>query len=362
MAFVAQRIGMEFIGPFLFTGIRMLLGALTLLIVLGVSDCFRGFQRRGKQVLGERDAQSTDASEAVAAPRELIAPGAVAAPQEVIAPGAVAVSKEVIAPEAPIASRSIWRLDDKAARNGWGRYVSLLKAGIACGLPIFLASCFQQVGLVFTTASKAGFLTALYIVLVPVIGVALRQKTHWNTWVSVLIAAVGLYLLCMTGGFSLSLGDALTLIGAFFWACHILVIDHFVEGLSRRDIMKLCVAQFVIAALVSLIAAPFLDRLFVARALDIQNLTDALPALLYAGVLSTGIAFTLQAIGQQGLSPSAASLVMSLEAVFSVVGGMLILGETLSGRELFGCVAMFAAVILSQLSVGQSHASKGSSP
>jgi drug/metabolite transporter (DMT)-like permease len=295
MSFVAQRIGMEFIGPFLFTGIRMLFGALTLLFVLLISDRVRAARHGGA---GSPDMRPPDAG---------------------------------------------------PKRPNRGPYPFLLKAGIACGLAIFLAGCFQQVGLVFTTASKSGFLTALYIVLVPILGIALRHKTHWNTWVSVLVAVVGLYFLCMTDGLFLQFGDAITLVGAFFWACHILIIDHFVEGLSSRGIMKLCIAQFAVASLLSFIAAPFFDGMLVAEVFDIQKLVDALPALLYAGVLSTGVAFTFQAVGQQGLSPSAASIIMSLEAVFSVVGGMLILGETLSGREIFGCVAMFAAVTLSQL-------------
>jgi drug/metabolite transporter (DMT)-like permease len=117
--------------------------------------------------------------------------------------------------------------------------------------------------------------------------------------------------------------------------------------------MRLCIAQFVVAAALSLVAAVFLDRMFVAGALSIEGLAAALPVILYAGILSTGVAFTFQAIGQQGLAPSAASIIMSLEAVFSVLGGMLILGETLTGRETLGCIALFAAVILSQLSVAQ---------
>jgi drug/metabolite transporter (DMT)-like permease len=285
MAFVAQRVSMEFIGPFLFMGIRMLFGALTLLVVLLVSGLF-----------------------------------------------ASARTKEQPRP-------TLTRLP-------------LLKAGMACGCVIFLAGCFQQAGLVFTTASKAGFLTTLYIVLVPILGIALKHKTHWNTWISVLIAVVGLYFLCVTGGFSIQLGDMLTLIGAFFWACHILIIDHFVEGLTQRDVMRLCVLQFAVASALSLVAAPLFDGLFVMGSFSWERLVAALPTVLYVGVLSTGVAFTLQAFGQQGLNPSAASIIMSLEAVFSVIGGMLILGEVLSGRELFGCIAMFAAVLLSQLPVG----------
>jgi drug/metabolite transporter (DMT)-like permease len=214
---------------------------------------------------------------------------------------------------------------------------------------IFVASCFQQLGLVFTSASKAGFLTALYIVLVPILGIALRHKTHWNTWVSVLVAAAGLYFLCIRGGFSLQFGDAVILVSAVFWACHILVIDHFVVRLTQKDVVRLCVLQLGVASLLGLAASPFFDGLFVVEVFNPQALLAALPALLYAGILSTGVAFTLQAVGQQGLNPSAASIIMSLEAVFSVIGGVLILGEALSAREIGGCALMFTAVILSQL-------------
>jgi drug/metabolite transporter (DMT)-like permease len=290
MTFVAQRVGMEFIGPFLFTGIRMLFGALTLLAVL----LFSGLIVRLRNTAKTSDARA-------------------------------------LAPESA----------------KWSP--SLLKAGLACGGVIFLASSFQQIGLVFTTASKAGFLTALYIVLVPILGIALKHKTHWNTWISVLIAAVGLYFLCLTGGFSIEFGDAILLIGAFFWACHILVIDHSVGGLGKRDVMRLCIIQFAVASILSLAAAPFFDEFFVREVFVFERLIEALPAVLYAGILSTGVAFTLQAVGQQGLNPSAASIIMSLEAVFSVFGGMLLLGEVLSAREIGGCALMFAAVILSQL-------------
>jgi drug/metabolite transporter (DMT)-like permease len=301
MAFVAQRVGMEFVGPFLFTGIRMLLGAITLLIVLAIVSLFG----RGENIVRGRDESDTQ-SHARSNPISLLQ-----------------------------------------------RYGVLLKAGLLCGAIIFLASSAQQVGLVFTTASKAGFLTALYIVLVPLLGIALRHKTHWNTWVSVVIAAVGLYFLCITGGLTLQFGDGITLVGALFWACHILVIDHYVEGLGKRDVMRLCVMQFAVASLLSFIASPLLDGLFAAGTFNIDGLLAALPVILYTGILSTGVAFTFQAVGQQGLPPSAASIVMSLEAVFSVIGGMLILGEVLSAREVFGCIALFTAVILSQLPIGQ---------
>jgi drug/metabolite transporter (DMT)-like permease len=290
MAFVAQRVGMEFIGPFLFSGVRMLFGALTLIVVLLISEFFAA--RRAKT-------------------------------------------------EVPV-------------RFPVAKWLQILKAGLVCGLIIFLAGGFQQIGLVSTTASKAGFLTTLYIVLVPILGIVLKQKTHWNTWVSVFIAAVGLYFLCLTGGFSIQFGDTIVLVSALFWACHILVIDQFVKGVGKREVMRLCITQFAVASILSFIAAPFLDGLLGAvGAFSFEQLIDALPVILYTGVLSTGVAFTLQAMGQQGLNPSAASIVMSLEAVFSVLGGMLILGEVLSGREILGCALMFAAIILSQLPVGR---------
>jgi drug/metabolite transporter (DMT)-like permease len=335
MGFVAQRLGMEFIGPFLFMGIRMLFGALTLLVVLFGSDLLASLRaKRGEAAEAEAEAEQE---------------AAISLEQMADAEGERATEPKG---ECTQDSEAPARGATKPQRYGltWPR---LLKAGIACGLAIFLAGSFQQVALVFTTASKAGFLTALYIVLVPILGIALRQKARWNTWISVLIAAVGLYFLCVTGDFSIQLGDMLALIGALFWACHILVIDYFVKGLRRRDVVRLCIVQFVFASVVALVLAPFFDGMFVSAAFNLDALIAALPTILYAGILSTGVAFTLQAIGQQGLSPSAASIIMSLEAVFSVLGGMLILGELLSAREFFGCVAMFAAVVLSQLPVSR---------
>ena len=296
MAFVAQRAGMDFIGPFLFMGIRMLLGSVTMLIVIVIQGFLRPIPAIDRQV---QQPQLTNAQK---------------------------------------------KMDIRR----------LMKAGAFCGLVLFFGGSLQQVGLVFTTASKAGFLTALYLVLVPIFGIVLKHKTHWNTWASVLIAMVGLYFLCITDGFSIEFGDLITLCGALFWAGHILVIDHFVTGLSQRDVMKLCAAQFMVASVLGFISSAFLDRLFINGVFETAAIIGALPSILYVGILSTGVAFTLQAMGQQGISPSAASIIMSLEAVFSVVGGMLILGEVLSGQEVFGCVLMFSAFILSQLPIGQS--------
>jgi drug/metabolite transporter (DMT)-like permease len=313
MAFVAQRVGMESIGPFLFMGVRMLLGALTLLVAFmlpGLAGILR-HRRRGEEPSSARGEE------------ERAGCGRPFRPEGRPATGRLLSSKR------------------------------LLLGGAVCGLVIFLAGSAQQVGLVFTPASKAGFLTALYIVLVPVLGILLRHRPHWNTWLSVLVAAVGLYFLCMTDASSLQFGDMVVLVGAFFWACHILVIDHFVAGLGQREVMGLCIVQFTVAAALSLMCAPFLDASFVTGGFEPDALVAALPAVLYTGILSTGVAFTLQAFGQQGLNPSAASLIMSLEAVFSVLGGALLLGEVLTMRELAGCAAMFAAVLLSQVPVGK---------
>jgi len=315
MAFVAQRVGMDFIGPFLFVGIRMCLGALTLVIVLLV----RGMIRSGR---GNAVAAGAQAGQKA---------GGAAVPQAALGQGGAGGA-------------------GGAARGMDMR--RLIKAGLVCGIVVFVGSSLQQVGLVFTTASKAGFLTTLYIVIVPLYGIALRHKTHWNTWISVLIAVVGLYFLCISESFSIALGDLILLMGALFWAAHIMVIDHFVKGLNQRDVLRLCIAQFVVAAALSLLFSPFLDRLFVHGSFEMADFMAAVPSLLYVGILSTGLAFTLQAVGQQGVSPSAASIIMSLEAVFSVIGGMLILHEALTLQEGLGCLLMFAAVILSQLPVG----------
>ncbi|MDR3053013.1 MAG: DMT family transporter [Coriobacteriales bacterium] len=317
MAFVAQRSSMEFVGPFFFSGIRTLLGAATLAVILALTLALRR-RKQLRQHFEQGEDEGGDSTAAELLPREA---------------SALSVAR-------------------------------LLKAGILCGLVFFAASSLQQVGLVFTTASKAGFLTTLYIVLVPILGLFLRHRTHWNTWVSVLVAAVGLYLLSITSDFSMELGDAVTLVGALGWAGHILIIDHYVNGISRTEVMKLCVLQFMVCGLLSCVCAPLFDSSISPVTLTLGAIWDAMPAILYAGILSTGVAFTLQAVGQQHAKPSVAAVILSLEAVFSVLGGMLILHEILSGRELLGCVLMFVAVLLAQMpvaAVAQSKAQKSGS-
>jgi drug/metabolite transporter (DMT)-like permease len=202
--------------------------------------------------------------------------------------------------------------------------------------------------LVFTTASKAGFLTALYIVLVPVLGLFLGHRARWTTWLAVGLSAVGLYLLSATGQFSIALGDLVVIAGALFWAAHILAIDRFVR---RADVWRLSCGQFLVAGTVSLAVAPLADRWFTPADAGPLGpaLWQALPAVLFVGVISSGIAFTGQAFGQRGAPPAAAAVIMSLEAVFATIGGYLFLDERLTAREGLGCALMLASVLLAQV-------------
>jgi drug/metabolite transporter (DMT)-like permease len=230
---------------------------------------------------------------------------------------------------------------------------ALLTGGISCGIVLCIASNLQQLGLFYgSTAGKAGFLTACYILLVPILGLFLKKTCGWNIWIGVIITLIGLYLLCMNGSFSLQLADILLLLCALFFSVHILVIDHFspiVDGVRMSCI------QFLVAGILSAIPMFASDMQHSLAGMQAWVLTlgsfSAWIAVLYAGVLSCGVAYTLQIIGQKGLNPTVASLLMSLESVFSVLAGWVILHETMSRRELFGCVLIFAAVVLAQIPV-----------
>lgn len=285
VAFVAQRVGGETIGPYTFNFLRFLMGAAVLLPVIKMMDLKH-------------------------------------------------VSKKP---------------QDKSSRK------LLWIGGCSCGLVLFIAANLQQLGLYYgTTAGKAGFLTACYIVLVPILGIFLRKKCSWNIWVGVAITLVGLYFLCMNGSFSLQFSDILVLICAFVFAIHILVIDHFsplVDGVRMSCI------QFLVAGILSCIPAFFVDMQHSVPGIILQASAftewQAWIPLLYAGILSCGVAYTLQIIGQKGLNPTVASLLMSLESVFSVLAGVVILHESLSRREFLGCVMIFVAVILAQIPVAK---------
>lgn len=218
----------------------------------------------------------------------------------------------------------------------------LLAGGILCGLCLFAASSFQQFGIKYTTVGKAGFITACYIVIVPILGLFLKKKCSPLIWVSVLLALVGLYFLCMSGSISLGLGDLLVLIGAFLFSIHILVIDHYSP---LADGVQLSCILFFVCGVLSLIC------MFLFETPDLSMILMAWLPILYAGVLSCGVAYTLQVVGQKNMNPTVASLILSMESCISVLAGWLILGQALSSRELLGCVLMFAAIILAQIPV-----------
>jgi len=228
---------------------------------------------------------------------------------------------------------------------------TLLIGGISCGVILFVASNLQQLGIYFgASAGKAGFLTACYILLVPILGIFLQKKCGWNIWLGVGLTLIGLYLLCMSGDFTLQLADILLLLCALAFAFHILVIDHFsplVDGVRMSCI------QFFVSGILSAIPMFFVDMGHSAAGIALwapalADLSAWIP-ILYAGVLSCGVAYTLQIVGQQGVNPTVASLLMSLESVFSVIAGWILLNEKMGGRELSGCALIFCAVILAQL-------------
>ena len=215
-----------------------------------------------------------------------------------------------------------------------------LFGGLCCGIAICTASTFQQYGMLYTSVGKAGFITALYIVLVPITGLFFRRKPRRLVWLCVAIAVVGLYLLCINESLSVNFGDLLMLCCAIVFTGHILVIDHFSP---KANGVTLSCIQFLFSGIVSLIGTFLLET-------PSWNgiIMGALP-ILYAGVMSCGIAYTLQIIGQKHVEPTIASLILCLESVVSVLAGWILLHERLTERELFGCLLMFVAVILVQL-------------
>ncbi|MBO6231437.1 MAG: DMT family transporter [Ruminiclostridium sp.] len=213
--------------------------------------------------------------------------------------------------------------------------------GIVCGVVFFIASSLQQSGLTMTTAGKAGFITALYIVIVPVFGFIIYHKTSLKVWICCMIAVAGFYLLCINEGFSISSGDLLVLACAFFFALHIIVIDRFNAKNTDGPLMS-CV-QFFTAGIMMLVC------MFIFEKPDIGAILAAWLPILYGGVISCGVAYTLQILGQRHTDPTVATLLMSLESVFAALSGWLILNESLSLKELSGCVLVFIAVILARI-------------
>lgn len=268
-AFVAQRVGMDHVGPFTYNGIRFILGSLSLVPLI---------------LYYKSDAPDT------AGPEHK--------PQKV------------------------------------------LTAGVLAGLILFVAASLQQVGLIYTTAGKAAFITCLYIVLVPITGIFLKHRISTATWIGSMLAVTGLYLLSVKESFTISYGDFLELLGAFFWTAHIMVIDHF----SRKvDSLKLASLQFITCGLLSLATALLFETI------TLEGVKLAGVPILYGGLCSVGIAYTLQIIGQKKASPSHAAIILSMETVFAALGGYLLLDEHLRLQELFGCGLMLAGMLLSQL-------------
>lgn len=229
----------------------------------------------------------------------------------------------------------------------------LSEGGALCGLVLFVASTLQQLGMYYgTTAGKAGFLTACYILLVPVLGVFLGKRCRWNVWIGIVVAVAGLYFLCLTNGFSLQLSDGLVLLCAVCFSVHIMVVDHFsplVDG------VRMSCVQFFVCGAWGMIPMLGVEMPQMGPAAWLQSLgsIDVWIPILYAGVMSCGVGYTLQIVGQNGINPAIASLLMSLESVFSVLAGMVLLHETMTGREILGCVLVFAAVIFAQMNFGK---------
>ncbi len=216
----------------------------------------------------------------------------------------------------------------------------LLKGGVFCGVMLFIASSLQQFGVLYTTAGKAGFITTLYVVIVPIIGLFLGKKVSKKIWFCVCLAAVGLYLLSIKGDLSVNLGDFLVFLCAIFFSFHILVIDYFSP---QVDGVKMSCIQFFICGLLNTVA------MFIFEAPSVSAIRMSIIPILYAGALSSGVGYTLQIVAQKDTDPTIASLILSLESVFAVIAGVLLLNESLTLRELSGCVLMFIAIVIAQL-------------
>lgn len=216
-----------------------------------------------------------------------------------------------------------------------------VKSGIVCGIFLCIASCFQQIGICYTTAGKAGFVTALYVIIVPILGIFIHKKIPKIIWFCAAMAVLGFYLLCINEKFDVSRGDIIVLGCAFFFSLHIMVIDYFTAG--KTDGVRMSCVQFFTAGFIALV------MMILTETPCWEAILEAKWNILYAGVLSGGAGYTMQILGQKHTEPATASLLMSLESVFAALAGWLFLQEVLSLRELAGCLLVFAAVILAQI-------------
>ncbi len=226
---------------------------------------------------------------------------------------------------------------------------TLWLGGVCCGLALMLAGNIQQVGMCYTTAGKTGFITALYVILVPLLGLILKKKIRPIFWACVAASAVGLYLLCIPaeGGFGgVNKGDLIILLCSLMFAFHILTIDYFSP---KVDGVKMSCIQFFVAGILSCILSPFLDP---AMGFALPGISDMFAGwfnILYAGIMSCGVAYTLQVVAQADVEPALASMILCLESVFAVIAGAILLGETMGAREIIGCILMFVAIVVAQL-------------
>lgn len=213
--------------------------------------------------------------------------------------------------------------------------------GVVAGTVLFIASWLQQYGIEITgSAGKAGFITGLYTVLVPVFGIFLKKKTGINIWVGAVLAVLGLFLLCINEEWKISYGDAILLIGSVFWTVHILVIDRFVNKMYS---LRFALVQFITCSVLGLVCAILLETI------SWEAIKEAAVPILYGGIGSVGIAYTCQIIGQKNADPTYASIILSTESMFAAIGGALILGEIMSTRGYYGCAFMFAGIVISQI-------------
>lgn len=272
-AFVAQSVGMEYVGPFTFTATRNFVGCIVLLPFIFFMD------KSGKREINK------------------------------------SINKKISKP--------------------------LILGGLLTGIALCIASNLQQYGIMYTSVGKSGFITAMYIVLVPIFGIVIGRKQSLRMWIAILVAVAGLYFLCMTtGNYSIQIGDVLLLLCVVSFSIQILLVDHFSPLVNG---VKLAWVQFFVCGVLSAVL------MFIYEQPTISGIVSGWSSILYAGALSTGVAYTIQVIAQKGMNPAVASLIMSMESVISVIAGWLILNQKLSKRELIGCGLMFAAIILVQL-------------
>lgn len=272
LAFTAQSVGMKYVGPFTFNGVRFILGAVSVIPIIYFF---------GNQGVPENS-------------------------------------------------------------NNYMKFAVV--GGIISGIFNFAGASFQQVGILYTTVGKAGFITGLYIVIVPILGIFLKQRVGINSWMGILMSSIGLYFLCNTGKFSMGFGEILEFFGAFFFAAQILIIDYFA---NKTNAYKLAFFQYITCGCISLIVALFSENI------KISALYGAALPILYGGICSVGIAYTLQIVGQKNAKPSHAAIIMSMESVFGALGGAIILNERMGLKNIFGCGLMLAGMLVTQIKISK---------